>query len=161
MIKSEVLCELLRAALSEKRPLVYRDDSAEKVDSFVSQADVYSNDYKDLTQAVFVVITVHVHYCTLLYSNDYKDLTQAVFVVITVHVRLLTVHVRLLTVHVRLSACPPNRYCTRPPKCLLLITFYLNKGSIFNKKNCKLVHLISDKLNINLNIDRKSEFVLI
>ena len=50
MIKSEVLCELLRAALSEERPLVYRDDSAEKVDSFVSQADVYSNDYKETTR---------------------------------------------------------------------------------------------------------------
>ena len=50
MLKSEVLCKLLRRALAEEKPRVYNDDTAEKVDSFVSQADVYSNDYKEMTR---------------------------------------------------------------------------------------------------------------
>jgi len=50
MIKSEVLCELLRAALSENKPRIYRDESSEKVDSFVSQTDIYSNEYKETTR---------------------------------------------------------------------------------------------------------------
>ena len=58
MIKSKVLCELLRATLSEEKPRVYHDKNAEKIDDFVSQSDIYSDEYKETTRR-YALLTGH------------------------------------------------------------------------------------------------------
>nr|XP_009860570.2 BTB/POZ domain-containing protein 16 [Ciona intestinalis] len=50
MVKSTVLEKLLSSVNSQKKQRVYKDETSQKVDSFISDSEIYSSEYKEVTR---------------------------------------------------------------------------------------------------------------